>query len=261
LAERAGSEITSSEITCDALLDGRLLLQQPRKSHRAGTDAVLLAAAADAAFEGAALDIGAGVGTAGLIFALSHPAARIGFVENDSALAALAQHNLEANGLAERGTVIEADLFSAASRRSAGLGQESADLVLTNPPFLDPTRNRLSPNPGRRRAHAMQDGGPSPLTRWMTASLALLKPGGDFIMIHRPDALAEIVAACAGRAGGITLLPVQPDATRPAHRLLVRAKKGSRAPLAIAPALVLQERGHFTERAEAIHRGTASLAW
>ena len=53
------------EVTTDGFLGGRLSLRQPTKGHRAGTDAVLLAAAAPADFSGLALDVGAGIGTAG----------------------------------------------------------------------------------------------------------------------------------------------------------------------------------------------------
>ncbi|MGB6175434.1 MAG: methyltransferase, partial [Methylocella sp.] len=53
-------------VVADAFLGGRLLLCQPAEGHRCGTDAVLLAAAAPADFSGLAIDVGAGVGAAGL---------------------------------------------------------------------------------------------------------------------------------------------------------------------------------------------------
>jgi len=248
-------------IATDAFLGGRLHLRQPDKGHRAGTDAVLLAAAAPADFSGFALDVGAGVGAAGLALTLKRPASRIGLVENDAFAAALARENLALNGMAGRGQVFEADVLSPPSRRAAGLYDECAGLVISNPPFMDPGRARLSPEPGKRRAHAMQIEGPAALEAWIAASLALVAPGGVFILIHRPEALPAILESLTRRAGGITILPVHPRRKAPAVRILVRGKKGSRAPVAIAPALVLHEGPAFTEAAEAIHQGAAMIDW
>ena len=130
-------------VVADAFLGGRLLLRQPAEGHRCGTDAVLLAAAAPADFSGLAIDVGAGVGAAGLALALARPGARIGLLENDPFIAGLARANLLQNKLAGRGQVLEADVLSKASRRGAGLRDESAGLVITNPPFLDPGRRRF----------------------------------------------------------------------------------------------------------------------
>jgi tRNA1(Val) A37 N6-methylase TrmN6 len=87
--------------------------------------------------------------------------------------------------------------------------------------------------------------------------LALLAPDGDFVLIHRADALAALLAAVEGKLGALTLLPVHPMADKPATRLILRGRKGSRAPLTLAPPLILHAGGRFTPRAEALHRGAA----
>ena len=248
-------------VVIDAFLGGRLRIRQPAEGHRCGTDAVLLAAAAPADFSGLAIDAGAGVGAAGLALAIARPRLRLGLLENDPSLAGLARANLLENGLTDRGSVVEADLLSRASRRAAGLDDESAGLVISNPPFLDPGRARLSPDPRKRRAHVMPAAGPAALAAWIAAAMALLAPGGLVILIHRPDALPVILETLAGRAGGITVLPVYPRRQASASRILVRGKKGSRAPLAIAPPLVLHDREGFTPAAEAIHKGAAAIEW
>jgi tRNA1(Val) A37 N6-methylase TrmN6 len=78
-----GSDSTLGEIGEDRLLDGRLRLLQPRKGHRAGSDAILLAAALPELGQGALLDIGAGVGTVGLAAALLQQALRATLLERD----------------------------------------------------------------------------------------------------------------------------------------------------------------------------------
>ncbi len=255
----AESALAATAVTEDAFLGGRLVLAQPRHGHRAGSDAILLAAAAAAETLGLALDVGAGVGAAGLSLAALRPSLSFGLVENDPLLVALARKNLAVNGLAERGSVYEADVLDPMSRRAAGLSAAGATLIITNPPFLDPKRVRLSPEAGKRTAHVMPAG--ATLEAWIAACLALLAEGGLIIMIHRPDALPAMLAGLAGLAGEIMLKPIQPQAGKPAVRLLLRAKKASRGPLAIAAPFILHEGQSFTREAEAVHRGEALIAW
>jgi tRNA1(Val) A37 N6-methylase TrmN6 len=244
-------------LTRDAFFGGRLMLQQPAKGHRGGTDAVLLAAAVPRDFAGFLCDAGAGVGTAGLGAALACPAARVGLIESDPLSARLAAENAGANGLADRASVYACDLLSAASRKAFELDGR-ADLVITNPPFYAPGAVRESPDPRRRAAHVGGDGG---LEAWIIACLALLGPHGMMIIIHRTEALAEILAAFERRAGAVTLLPVHTKAGEPAKRVLVRAVRGSRAPLSIAPGLVLRGEAGFTAEVERINRGEVGLQW
>ena len=237
----------SVPVIADAFLGGRLLLRQPAVGHRCGTDAVLLAAAAPADFSGLAIDVGAGVGAAGLALAVTRPGARIGLLENDPYIAALARANLLQNKLAGRGHVVEADLLSRANRRGAGLQDESAGLVITNPPFLDPSRARLSPDPRRRRAHAMPAEGT--LAAWIVASLALVAPGGLFILIHPPDALPVILQTLAGarrRYRGLAGLSAARDQGRAHSR--AREKRQPRAPLHRAATRASRWRGFHRSR-------------
>src|SRR5579863_9820561 len=65
----ADATLRSDRVSEDAYLGGRLRLRQPHEGHRAGSDAILLAAAAPETISGVALDLGAGVGAAGLALA------------------------------------------------------------------------------------------------------------------------------------------------------------------------------------------------
>src|SRR3974377_1616880 len=87
-----------SDLTADAVLDGRLRLLQPRRGHRFGHDAILLAAATPARSGDRIADLGAGVGAAGLALASRVPGTRVTLVEIDARLAALAQENAGRNG-------------------------------------------------------------------------------------------------------------------------------------------------------------------
>ncbi|WP_112663239.1 tRNA1(Val) (adenine(37)-N6)-methyltransferase [Microvirga flavescens] len=243
------------ETTDDSLLGGRVRLLQPAKGHRAGTDAVLLAAIAPVSPGHVVADVGAATGAVGLMAAAREKAARLVFVERDPALAALCRRNADLNNV--NAHVAEADLLDRATWANAGLEPESADLVLTNPPFLEEGRVRISPNERRAAAHALPEGG---LEAWIRACAVLLKPKGRLALIHRADRTADCLAALGKGLGGVELRFVHPSADQPAIRVLLSAVKGSRAPLSVLPPVILNgEDGRFTPQAEALHRGDAVL--
>ena len=247
----------AEQITLDAFFGGRLMLRQPAEGHRSGTDAVLLAAAVPFDFAGLAYDVGAGVGAAGLGLACACPDARVGLIESDAGNVALAAANIDANGLGTRVTVSSVDILLPDRRREMGLDGR-ADIVITNPPFHDPATIRASPHGGRRAAHVEAAGG---IGAWVAACLALLGAKGSMIVIHRADAAPALLRALEGKAGDATLLPVHSHAGQDAKRILVRARKGSRAPFRIAPPLILHDAGGFTAEAERLHRGAGVLRW
>ena len=125
---------------------------QPKRGHRIGSDAALLAAAADLA-EGRLVDVGAGVGAVGLAILRRSARSVADLVEIDPALAAIAAENAARNGLAKRARAVQADLFNPRARRAGGPAAEAADLVVTNPPFFEPGAVRVSSDWSRARAH------------------------------------------------------------------------------------------------------------
>ena len=241
--------------TLDAISGLGLVLRQKRAGHRVGLDAVLLTATASAGTAPRRIvDVGAGVGSVGLALARRYAEAQVDLVEIDPELAALAAENAARNGLAGRARVVVADVARPRERRAGGVEDGAADLVATNPPFYLATASRVSPDPARARAHALN--GADPLAVWLRASLALLAPGGRFAMIHRPDALPAIYSALGRRLGEVVVRPVYPRAGEDAIRVLVAGVKGSRAPARLAPPLVLHEAdGSATAEARAVHEG------
>src|SRR5262249_14711156 len=147
-----------SELTDDAVLGGRLRLTQKRSGHRVGHDAILLAAATRAGAGDRAIDLGAGVGAAGLALALRVSDVAVTLVEVDSAVVGIAAENILRNGLGSRVSTVVLDVTAPADVfAAAGLGPGSADHVLMNPPFNSPDRQRASPDTERRSAHIAGD--------------------------------------------------------------------------------------------------------
>lgn len=249
--------------TLDAFLDGRLRIEQPeRGAHRAGLDAVLLGSAVPTGAVGHLVDLGAGVGTAGLAAAVRSPELDVSLVERDSVMAELARINadrLTAGG--HRGVirVVVTDVTGRArDRETAGLTRESADHVILNPPFFAPRTVRASPHADKAGAHVLPDGS---LDAWIRTAAAVARPGGRMALIFRGDAIEAILAALKGRFGGVAIVPIHPRAAEPAHRLIVTAIKGSRAAPAVMPGLVLHPDGanSYIEPADSILRGRRGL--
>ena len=256
-AGTASSLENPAAVSDDALLGGRVRLRQLTRGHRAGSDAVLLAAAVAPRAGETVADVGAGAGAVGLMVAARVPEAAVAFVENDPVLLDLCRLNAGLNGVKAR--FIAADVLAAAAeRRRAGLAPASADWAATNPPYLDPARSRRSPDPRRAAAHALP--APDGLERWLGACADLLKSGGRLALIHRADALDRCLAPLRRGFGGLRLRFVHPARDAPAIRLVLTAVKGGRTPLTIAPPLVLHAPdGRFTPEAEALHRGERPL--
>ena len=227
----------ASRFTEDAFLGGRLRLRQPKTGHRAGHDAVLLAAVTPAQAGDRVADLGAGVGAAGLAVASRVAGIALVLVEIDSELAGIARGNAEANAIAA--DVILLDVTSDAPVfAEAGLAADSVDVVLMNPPFNDSSRHRASPDKARATAHVADE---ATLERWIHASRRILKSGGTLSLIWRADGLADVLAALDRGFGSLEILPVHADAATPAIRVLVRAVKGGRAPLKIHAGLMLKD--------------------
>jgi len=239
----------------DRILDGKLRLRQPSGGYRAGMDAALLAAACEAGEGQSVLDAGCGVGAALLAAAARNPGARFVGVERDPAALALAQENIDLNGMAARVGVLSGDVGVPFS----DLGLEPFDAAMANPPFFDDEKALRGPKP-KKRASFLNDEG---LAAWLAFLVASVREGGAITVVHRPERLADILAALAPKAGSFQVRPVHPFADAAAKRVIVRALRAGRAPLRLLPALVLHDRsgGKYSEAAEAILRGQARLEW
>lgn len=229
--------LTADAVTEDGFLGGQLRLRQPRGGHRAGHDAILLAAATAARPGDRVVDLGSGVGAAGLAVARRVGAIDLVLVEIDPDLAELARNNAAANTIEADVAIldVEADVAAFAA---AGLGPDSADVVLMNPPFNDASRHRASPDAVRERAHVATA---TTLAAWVHVARRVLKSNGRLAMIWRADGLAEVLKALECGFGSVEILPVHASAASPAIRILVRAIKGGRAPLRLDAALLLND--------------------
>ena len=244
-----------AEITEDAVLGERLRIRQPARGYRVNIDTLLLAAALPeySLGDGPVVEVGCGVGAALLAVAKGCGAPRrfVG-IERDPLYARLARENVALNGLEGCVEVIEGDALNPPQ----DLGQFAR--VFFNPPYDDPGAGR-APAPERRAAYIAE----RPIEEWIKVWSNRMSTHANLTLIHRAHRLSDILAAIEGRLGGVEVFPIRPTADAPARRVIVRAWKGSRAPLKLLAGLDLhpsddaQEK--YTPAAEALLRGAAHI--
>jgi len=240
------------ETTDDAVLGGRLRLLQPKRGHRVGHDAILLAAATGAKAREHVVEFGAGIGAAGLALAQREADVRLTLIEIDPELARLATENAARNGLGGRVHIVTADIDKLDVRTLA-----PADRVLMNPPFNVPRRHNVSPDAKRRAAHVAD---PYLLRRWIEKAAALLRDRGVLTLIWRADDRESVLDALQPVFGGVSVLPVYPREGAEPIRVLVRAVKGAQWSRNDCAGLMLNDAaGKPTQAAEAILREGALL--
>ncbi|MCY0094114.1 methyltransferase [Hoeflea sp. J2-29] len=215
-------------------------MQPLGSGHRAGMDAMLLAATVPDGASGVLADLGSGAGAAGLAAATRLPGLGVVLVERAPAMADCARRSLalvENAHLAARAEVIEADVaLSGNQRRSAGLADHAFDYVIMNPPF-NSGRDRQTPDPLKAQAHAMDS--EDLFERWLRTAGAILKPAGQVSVIARPESVSDILNALGRRFGAVEITPVCPRHGTDAIRILVTAIKGSRARLCFRDRIVV----------------------
>ena len=205
-------------------------------------DAVLLADFASPRPGEMVVELGAGTGVIALLLAAKEPACRIRSLELMPQMADMARRSVALNDLAWRIEIIEGDMRQAANL----LGKATCRLVVSNPPYYASGR-------GRENAAELFAAARSELYctifDLVRESAALLRPLGEFCLIHRASRLAEVLEALYAVDLRLqTLRLVQPFADKPANLFLLKAQKGGKAETVLPPPLIIYESpGKYTE--------------
>ena len=239
-------------LTEDRLLGGRVKIRQPKQGFRVSIDTVLLSAAVPCGEGDRVLEPGAGVGGAALVLAARVPGCSVVGLESQRSLVGIAGENVRLNGMSERVDIVVGDLVSPPSRLALG----AFDQVMMNPPFHEAGRTHAPAGASRAASHVE---GEARLEDWIAFGISMLRDMGTLTLIHRADRLTDVLAAIRGRAGEVVVFPLWPRRDgSPAKRIIVRARRGTAAPLRIAQGLFLHEEdGSFTPEADRIFRGGA----
>jgi tRNA1(Val) A37 N6-methylase TrmN6 len=248
---------SAEPLTHDAILGGRLHIDQPKHGFRVAIDSVFLPAAVPARVGETVLDLGCGVGAASLCLLRRVPQCTVIGLELQPDLVELARGNAIGNGVEGSFEPLLGDVANPPER----ITQEKFFHVMMNPPYLEAGSGQ-APKSASRAASSIEAG--VPLSRWIETGIRSLRPGGSLTLIHRADRLQDILVALASEApdaGEVVIFPLWPETRRnPAIRVIVRARRGIAAPLRIASGLVLHESdGSFTREAELVLREAHAL--
>lgn len=236
-------------LTEDAMLGGKIRLQQPKEGFRAAIDTVFLAAAIPAKAGQCVLEAGTGSGAAALCLAHRVEGVKITGIDVNPRMVLLADANIQLNRKAETIRVAVGDV---AGRLPEDF-DAAFDHVMMNPPYLPDTSTHVSPNADRALA-TVESG--ADLKRWLKYGHDALRSKGYLTVIHRADRLDEVIQSLSPNMAGIAVLPLWPRDGEEAKRVIVQTRKGVRSPARILPGLVIHEAdGSYTEAAAAVLKG------
>lgn len=216
----------------DCFMDGRLKLIQSKDGYRFSIDAILLAQFVTIRQGDVVVDLGTGCGVIPLILLLTKLVGYACGLEIQEELAGQAARNVLLNGFDDKMRVVLGDI------KNPPIAEESADVVICNPPYRQVKSGRINPDP--RRAIARHEIMAS-IDDILRAARSVLRKKGRLALIYSSVRLADILA----RMRRFNLEPkkiqiIYPDLNSGAKLVLVEAILGGRPGLKISPPIVGQ---------------------
>lgn len=226
------------------ILGKRVRLLQPLRGFRTSLDSVMLSAACPAQNGERILDLGCGVGGAGLCVLARIPDTKLTGIDIQSDHIALAIQNAALNGVEERATFFTARVPDYRADRRF-------DHIICNPPYLDAGAHARSPHAAKATAHGHGDD--TELKDWIDCAFYNLRSKGSLTLIHRADQTDTIIRALGKRFGATEIIPLWPKSGLPAKRVIIRTLKDRHSPAALHPGITLhRDNGAYTAAAEEI---------
>ncbi len=224
------------------VLDRRLELLQHEDGFKTSIDAVFLASSCQAKTGQHVLDLGCGIGSAGLCLAKRIEGIHLTGLDIQGDQIETARCNAYKNNL-------EAEFITGDVR---SFDAPPFDHIICNPPYNDVGAHLRSPSAAKATAMGHDE---TSLQDWLDAGCKLLKHGGSLNMIHQAAKVDMIIKGLKNRFGAVEIIPLYPKAGKAANRVIIRAKRNSKAPASIHSGLILHEDdGSYTSAAEKILR-------
>lgn len=215
-----------------------------------GTDSYLLAAFAHPSPHGTCVELGGGTGVVSLLTSARNRYATVHAVEIQPYFAELIDRNAALNGLSDRVHATCADVRDLTPETFGG----EVPSVLSNPPYMKADSGKTNAAPAMNIARREENG---TIADFCAAAKRLLKWGGYFTVVYRPDRFADLV--CAMRENGLEpkrAVFVYPSAADKPCLVLTEAKKGGASGMTIARPLIIYEdkaAGRYTSDMDAVY--------
>lgn len=201
---------------------------------RPGTDTFLLSSLPRLKPGLRVCDLGCGTGLLGLLLLQRQPELTVTGVDIQPAAIRLAEKAAVKNGLTDCLSFLAADLRNVKALFSTG----SFDLAVCNPPYYPCASGALSGDSAHRTARSEVECTLEDICR---AASYLLRWGGSFCLVHKPERLTDLL--CALREHGLEpkrLRFVCKTAGSAPSLVLAEARRGGRPGLTIEEPLILQ---------------------
>lgn len=217
-------------------LSNEFTLDIPKGTFPLSTDSILLSDFVRLPKNAHVLDLGSGCGTLGTLLCARDSSCQITGIELDPKAHEAALANIFQNGLENRMSSICADLRAIPSELSAA----GFDFCISNPPYFT-GGPASSSTPIARRDDCCN------LEELFLAAGKMLKYGGDFALVHKPERLSEL-CICAEKASlapkRLCLIRHRPDA--PVNLILLSCRKGGKQGLVWEEKTLFQTDGQPT---------------
>lgn len=231
---------------------GGLKLIQDTTEFCYGVDAVLLADFASKVCKPQPLiiaDMGTGTGVIPLMLSHMTTATKIIGIEIQERSFELANRNVKLNNLDEKIEIICADVADAQLLKDK---IETFDLVVSNPPYVKKNGGIINDSNAKMIARHETT---ADLDDFVRTAANLLKPTGNFCMVHRPDRIVDICELCRKhRLEPKNMRFVSPNKNKAANILLVHCVKYGNANLNLFdPLYIYDEVGEYTHEIDVIY--------
>ena len=227
---------------------GGLTLLQDTETFCYGVDAVLLADYCKAAATDTVLDLGSGNGAVALVLMGKYAPASVTGIEVQEKQVQLARESARQNRLEDRLRFLQGDVKEIRELVPGG----SFDIAACNPPYSESGRGLVSANAA---AFIARHETTAALSDFVKAAAYALKPGGRFVIVHRPSRLPDIFENC--RSCGLEPKRMKLVLPRPGaapNIVLVSAVKGGGKELLVDPSLCVRgEDGAYSDDLQRIY--------
>ncbi|MCR4866285.1 MAG: tRNA1(Val) (adenine(37)-N6)-methyltransferase [Lachnospiraceae bacterium] len=207
-----------------------------------GMDAVLLSGFARADKGDHVIDLGTGTGIIPILMEAKTEASHLIGLEIQEESADMARRSVALNDLEAKIDIVTGDIKQAVEL----FGKSTMDVVTSNPPYMIGQHGLKNPDSEKAIArHEVL----CTLEDVVKAAAALLKPGGNFFMVHRPFRLAEIMTCLSNyKLEPKRMRLVYPFVDKEPNMVLIEANRGGRSRLTVEkPLIVYKEQGVYTD--------------
>ena len=207
-----------------------------------GMDAVLLSGFARVKDGARVLDLGTGTGIIPILLSAKTGASHLTGLEIQEDSADMAWRSVRLNGLETKISIVTGDIKEAGSLFDAA----SFVVISCNPPYM--TAQHVLTNPEDAKAIARHEI-LCTLEDVIAQTAKLLKPGGNFYMVHRPFRLAEIIVLLRTyKLEPKRMQLVHPFVDKEPNMVLIEANRGGKPRMTVEkPLIVYREPGVYME--------------